>query len=143
MTVRDWNDLSTELLPQLLQDFVRLIGLPATMKMVEQLGGLRIYVPVTPTPDHQFVAIIGFDNLVKLSSEFGTGDRFMLPKATRALTAIRNARIVVEHDEKSVRTLASEYRLTERQVTRILSEARECTDPPATVNPTRQCSLFG
>ncbi|WP_157900220.1 hypothetical protein [Rhodoferax koreensis] len=47
----EWADLSTELLPQVLQDFVRLIGLPATMLVVERHGGRRLYIPHRATPD--------------------------------------------------------------------------------------------
>jgi hypothetical protein len=46
--------IPVDLLPPLLQDFERLIGLEATMALVRHSGGLRIYIP-TPeriTPDH-------------------------------------------------------------------------------------------
>jgi len=121
--VKSWSDLSTELLPKVLQEFVRLIGLHATMLLVERFGGLRIYIPLNPTADHQFAQIIGFENLVKLSQEYGREDHFELPKAARALRALRDAKMRAEYGPKSLRQLAAEHQLTERQVTRIVGAA--------------------
>jgi Mor family transcriptional regulator len=118
--MKTWSDLSIELLPKVLQEFVRLIGLPATMLLVEKFGGLRIYIPLHPNAEHHFAQLIGYANLVKLSKVYGREDHFELPKAERALTAIRNAKIVAEYGPKSVRELAAEYRLTERHVTRLV-----------------------
>ncbi len=119
----DWTTSATQLLPPRLQEFVRLIGLPATMALVQRFGGLRIYIPATATPDHAFAEVIGLENLAKLSAEIGvdgTGDRFLLPKADRALIAVRDARIRAEFATKSTRMLAAEYGLTERHITRIV-----------------------
>lgn len=121
--MKSWSDLSTELLPKVLQEFVRLIGLHATMLLVERFGGLRIYIPLNPTADHQFAQIIGFENLVKLSQEYGREDHFELPKAARALRALRDAKMRAEYGPKSLRQLAAEHQLTERQVTRIVGAA--------------------
>lgn len=117
--------IDTELLPPLLQDFVRLIGLQATMALVERSGGLRLYIP---TPDrvsdaHHLAQVVGLDNLRKLADVYGGEDHFQLPKAERALLAVRNARIAADYStHKTARQLAAEYRLTERQVTRIVSD---------------------
>lgn len=121
--MKSWADLSTELLPKVLQEFVRLIGLYPTMLLVERFGGLRIYIPLNPTADHQFAQIIGLDNLVKLSQEYGREDHFELPKAARALRALRDAKMRAEYGPKSLRQLAAEHQLTERQVTRIVGAA--------------------
>lgn len=124
-----WTDLAAELLPPRLQEFVRLIGLPATMLLVERFGGLRIYIPANPTQDHPFAELIGYENLAALSSEYGidgTGLRFELPRAMRALNAVRNARIRSDFlGGKSVRALASANRLTERHVTRIVADIEQ------------------
>lgn len=121
-----WTVLAADLLPPRLEEFVRLIGLPATMLLVERFGGLRIYIPVSPTQEHPFAELIGFENLCALSAEYGidgTGLRFELPRALRALNAVRNARIRSDFiDGLSVRKLAAEHRLTERHVTRIVAD---------------------
>jgi len=117
--------VACHLLPPRLRDFVRLIGLPATLRLVEHYGGLRIYIPARPAPDHPFAELIGFDKLSALSAEYaidGTGLRFVLPKAQRAFDAIRNEQIRTDFSTgKSVRALATEHRLVERQVARIVA----------------------
>jgi hypothetical protein len=118
--------VACDLLPPRLREFVRLIGLPATLRLVEHYGGLRIYIPARPAPDHPFAELIGFDKLSVLSAEYavdGTGLRFVLPKAQRAFDAIRNEQIRTDFSTgKSVRALATEHRLVERQVARIVAE---------------------
>ncbi len=87
--------IDTDLLPPLLQDFVRLIGLEATLAMVRAYGGLRIFIP-TParcTADHPFAQLIGLDKLLILAGEYGAVEHFTLPKAQRAILAVRDARI--------------------------------------------------
>lgn len=126
--MKPWTDLATELLSPKLQELVCLIGLPATMRLVERFGGLRIYIPANPAPEHPFAEVIGYDNLVKLGQAIGVGgqgERFLLPKAMRALHAIRNARIRGDYQAgKSTRTLAIEHHLTERHIERIVSGVR-------------------
>jgi hypothetical protein len=123
--MKGWTDLASDLLPPRLQIIVRAIGLPATMLLVEHFGGLRIYIPANPTPDHPYAELIGFDNLVRLGRQFsidGIGDRFLLPRALRALNAVRNAKICADYrDGASARTLAAEHRMTQRHVERIVS----------------------
>ena len=132
--------IDTELLPQLLQDFVRLIGLEPTMALVRHSGGLRIYIP-TPervTPDHSFAHVIGLDNLLKLAKDYGGEAHFQLPKADKALIQVRNARIAHAYaTHKTARELAVEYHLTEGQIVRIVA-AMGATAP----TDRRQAALF-
>ncbi len=118
--------IDSELLPPLLQDFERRIGLPATLDLVRVYGGLRIYIP-TPDrvhADHPFAKIIGVEALAALAEAHGAVEHFQLPKAERAVLAVRNARIAQAYaNHKTARELASEFRLTERQVERIVAAA--------------------
>ena len=136
--MKSWTALASELLPPRLQEFVRLIGLPATMLLVERFGGLRIYIPAAATVDHPFAELIGYDNLVKLAEQYGidgTGDRFLLPRAERALNAVRNAQIRTDDVEsKSLRELAIEHQLTERHVSRIVAGMQTSGDRQATLD---------
>lgn len=116
----------TRMLPPLLQDFERLIGLQATLALVQAYGGLRIYIP-TPAraqPDHPIAKIIGHTNLLALAEVYGAESHFQLPKAHRALVALRNARITKAYlTANTSRELAAEYNLTERHVERIVAAA--------------------
>lgn len=129
-----------DLLPPLLQDFERLVGLKATMAMVRVYGGLRVYFPTVDRAqaDHPYAALIGLDNLLKLSQEYGGQQHFQLPKAERALLAVRNARIAADYgSDKTAREIAAEHGLTEGQVVRIVASLG-VTAPPER----RQRALF-
>ncbi len=132
--------IPTELLPPLLQDFERLIGLEPTMALVRHSGGLRIYIP-TPervSVDHIFAHVIGLENLLKLAEVYGGESHFQLPKAEKALIQVRNARIAEAYrTHKTARELAVEYHLTEGQIVRIVS-AMGATAP----EDRRQAVLF-
>ena len=123
--------IDIDVLPPLLQDFVRLIGVQATLALVARMGGLRIYVP-TPervTADHPMSAIIGEQALRQLAAEYGGLPHFQLPKAERALKAARDARIAAEYAHKTARQLAADYKLTESHIARILA-AQGASAPP-------------
>lgn len=132
--------IDIDLLPQLLQDFERLIGLEPTMALVRHSGGLRIYIP-TPkrvSADHVFAHVIGLENLLKLAEVYGGEAHFQLPKAEKALIQVRNARIAKAYGtHKTARELAAEYHLTEGQIVRIVS-AMGTTAP----EDRRQAALF-
>lgn len=114
--MKDWSSLCVDLLPAVLQDFVQHIGLVCTMLLVERYGGIRLYVPHNPDKEHVLAQIIGLDNLLKLSRIYGGEGHFTIPKAQRALRAIRDAKIRSEYGPRSTSFLAREYRLTERQI---------------------------
>lgn len=120
------TEITADLLPSLLQDFVCLVGVEATMRLVQQCGGRRLYIPTVErcTEDHELARLIGLNSLLKLSKVYGGSEHFQLPKAGRALLAVRNARIVAAYQtDKTARELAAEYDLTESQIVRILSQA--------------------
>ncbi|APW38598.1 hypothetical protein RD110_16490 [Rhodoferax koreense] len=123
--VSEWADLSTELLPQVLQDFVRLVGLPATMQLVEHHGGRRLYIPLNATPNHHLAQLIGVDKLAQLSAVYGREDHFDIPKAVVALRHLRDQRIRSEIGPKSASKLAAEHHLTERQIWNIVGRAAD------------------
>lgn len=112
--------LDTQLLEPLLQDFVRLVGLASTMAIVEKWGGLPLYVASQPTSDSDLARLIGLDAAQLLGREYG-GDRPHIPKAGKALRALRDARIRAEHADKSIRQLVLDYGLSERRICEILA----------------------
>lgn len=116
-----WQALCIELLPMLLQDFVRIVGLHATMLLVQNYAGRRLYFPVLATQEHPLAKLIGFDNLKKLSPIYGL-ENPMIPKAEQALRAVRNAQIRSQYGPKSAATLARDHDLTERQIFTIVGK---------------------
>ena len=91
--------------------------------VVESLAARHAWEFDRVTDDHQFAQIIGTASLRKLAEAYGGLEHFQLPKAEKALLAVRNARIAADYQtSKTARQLAAEYRLTERQIVRILSD---------------------
>lgn len=116
----DLAELDVDLLEPLLREFCRLIGLPATLAIVEAWGGLPLYIAELQDPGSQLSKAIGYDQARVLGREFG-GERPMIPKAGRALRALRDQRIRREHSTKSIRQLVLDYKLSERRVCEILA----------------------
>jgi Mor family transcriptional regulator len=132
--------VSVDLLPPLLQDFERIVGLQATMALVRVYGGLRVYFPTAEraAPDHPYASLVGVEAFLKLCEEYGGQQHFQLPKAERALLAVRNAHIAADYGaDKTARDIAGEHGLTEGQVVRIVA-AMGVKAPPER----RQPSLF-
>jgi len=111
-------------LPNSLQDIAELIGLAATVKLVETYGGVRIYVPQTIEPDHALAALLGHDNALRLARAYGGHEHFDLPRATLAVKRARDAALTADYLAGiSYRQLALKYQLTERGVRKIIARA--------------------
>lgn len=118
--------IDIDLLPPILQDLVELIGLHATMQLVHAYGGVRLYVPkLALESDHTLIRLIGNDAAKKLQAMYGGEPHFDIPKAERALRAVRDADIRNRRLHTSVRQLALEYHLTERQIRTICGEMED------------------
>lgn len=124
-------------LPGSLFDIADLIGLPATLELIDAWGGVRMYFPLPRALSdlHPLVQVLGGETAARLCERYGGAD-FPLP---RALDALRRARDRLIHHEHalgvSARTLALRYRLTERHLWQILA-----TDPDQ--GPPAQMALF-
>ena len=82
-------------------------------------------VASTKSGERLDVVVIGGGQAALATAYFlrRTGLRFVLPKAQRAFDAIRNDRIRTDFSTgKSVRALAAEHHLVERQVARIVAD---------------------
>jgi hypothetical protein len=114
--------LSRDDLPESLHDVVELIGLAATLKLVEHYGGLiALYVPREIEPGHHLARNLGLAPARKLASRYGTDTLRNIPRCEEGLRRIRNAEIKARRGEGAAR-LALEYGLTERQIWTILGE---------------------
>lgn len=112
--------LDTQLLEPLLQDFVRLVGLANTMAIVERWGGLPLYIAGQPDAEGDLAQLIGMEAAQILAREYG-GERPRIPKAGKALRALRDVRIRADHATKSIRALVLEHGLSERRICEILA----------------------
>jgi hypothetical protein len=118
------KDLDIDLLEPLLQDFVRLIDLPATLAVVERWGGTRLPIAIKAADNDELVALIGADKAAILGRHYGA-ERPLIPKALPAMQAVRNRRIRTDLCSLSVRQVAMKYRLGERRLYQLLAEEEQ------------------
>ncbi len=122
--------LALDDLPESLRDVVALIGLPATLKLVEHFGGLiALYVPREIEAEHPIAQAIGITAARKLSGRYGTDCLRNIPRCVIGLRRIRDAEIHARRAAgESPARLALAFGLTERQVWSILAEIRDSSD---------------
>lgn len=118
------NALVQELLPASLHQLVELVGLRATMGLVQHWGGIRVYIPEHAEADHVLIEKIGQDATRKLCREFG-GETVDVPRAYHAVKAALYRQIRHDYHQrgKSAAKLAREHGMTERWVYAIVSSA--------------------
>jgi hypothetical protein len=117
-------------LPPRAAELAEVIGLAATLRLVEGWGGLRQYVPAPAHlhADHPLVRQLGREAARRLAEHYAR-EKIDVPRCLSALRAARDRRIVAEHEQgASGRELAMRYQLTERQIWTIL--AREQPENP-------------
>lgn len=116
--------MNLEHLPERARAIAELIGMPATLKLVERFGGVRIYVPQTVPPSHALVDLLGRDAADRLAIAFGGDEHFDIPRCTLAARRVRDAQLVEDFlGSMSHRLLAIKYQLTERGVRKIIARA--------------------
>ena len=104
-------------LPPSLADLVKLIGFPATLKLVEHFGGLPLYVPREEhlRAEHGIVAAIGADPARKLARDRGT-ETLEIPRAAAYLRRVRDQLMREKYETSSASELAREFGMTRRNV---------------------------
>lgn len=113
-------------LPGILQEFAELIGMDATLRIVENYGGVRLHIPKRYYPNHPLAKLIGHANAVKLSEVYGGEEHFDIARCVSAARAARDAFILAERASGAThRELALKHRMTERNIRNILSVEEE------------------
>ena len=112
------NGIDVQLLEPLLQQLVDLIGIEATMRMVEVHGGTLLNVARKASENASLVALIGREKAGILGRAMGPG-RYLIPKALPALRAVRDRQIAAQLATMSVRQVARQHRLCERRLWQI------------------------
>lgn len=115
------TEIEARYLPPIVQEIADLIGLPATLKLVEAYGGTRLYVPKRFDPDHPIVKLIGHELAALLFARFGGQDQFDVPRCVIAIKAARDKQIRAERRDGTTHArLAVKHGLSERQIRNIL-----------------------
>lgn len=106
---------------------VEVIGVDATLSLVNEYGGIAVHIPNKAKPSHVMVELIGDDNFKELCKYFG-GAQFSFPRCVHLLRAVRDEKILAERKAgKTNFKIARDNALTERQVRRILKK-QQSTD---------------
>lgn len=110
-------DIRLDDLPATLQEVAELVGLPATIALVERWGGIRVFVPRADNlhEAHPLVQALGPEAARKLA-EYFDGSELPVPRAAAALRRLRDETIRAARGEAPAARLAREHGLTERQI---------------------------
>ena len=145
------REMDISLLPAAVQAIARLIGLPATLKLVEEYGGLTLRLPVGAREPgkrmlHDLARRIGPEAAQLLARHYAVTPLYV-PNCKPVLLRARDAALLRDRqrlageglsERRIVQCLALRYRLTERHVWTIFKKP-----PPADpAHQPRQGSLF-
>jgi Mor family transcriptional regulator len=114
--------VSGKVLPQIVVEITRIIGLEDTARLISARGGRRIYIPKIIKESHWLSVLLGQEQAESLAGHFG-GNVVDIPKSTVLHDQNRNQEIVgLYSDGCSVAKLAVKFDLTERRVRSILGK---------------------
>ena len=138
-------------LPDGAQRLVAVIGLAATLRLVDRHGGKDLRLYNTGPSLALLVEAVGADAADKLLQYFGS-DPFYVPKCKDALADVRNAKIHAEYDHMTqvegrsgrdtIHRLAEKHDVSARHVWRILKKSSNVPAVRVKNLDTRQMSLI-
>ena len=119
---KDNTPASTPDFPESMTEMVESLGLSTVMQIVKEHGGTRLFIPKNMNAQHRLANLLGIEQARLLSSHFG-GESLNIPRMAGAKRANRNQEIIRRYDAgDSVRVLAREFELTDRQIYNILGK---------------------
>jgi Mor family transcriptional regulator len=110
---------------------VEAIGLPAAMKVVDNFGGTRIYLPLRENmgEDNEIAKAIGIEAALKFAEAWDFDrdpDRHVeIPLARPQLRVLMKDEILRDSEHMTERQLARKYKTTQRTIRRIRAESDE------------------
>lgn len=138
--------ISLDHLPRTARDLVDLIGLPATLRLIEARGGQMITVPKRKRAQgealfEQLLELVGPEAAEKICQRYG-GEYLTIPSCKRAAHAVRDAELQARFDallaeglgaRAVANQLAGEFGLDVSTVWRASKRAAADTDNPKAV----------
>ena len=118
----DQPEIRLDDLPETARDLVDVVGMNAALRIVDQLGGIRLYVPKIAKDDHALADLIGIDALKELVSMYG-GEEIDVPRCAEAFRSMQQRRIIAELQHNSFTTIARRHGYTERGLRKMLRRA--------------------
>lgn len=110
---------------QILPELAELIGWEATAAIVRHVGGQSRNIPRHVLPEHWLVQFIGLEKAERLCERYG-GEILYFPKNDGGVRQLRDAEIRSSRAAgATINALATEFRLTDRQIYSILAATEE------------------
>ena len=108
-------------LPGTLAEMARVTTLTAALAIAERFGGTRLYLPRQPDESSELVQLIGIRHARALCSHY-SGEFIEVPRAAAVRRLLRDSKMCRARERgATVRKIAREYQLTQRQARRILT----------------------
>lgn len=110
--------VNADLLPPQMRRLVRLIGMAATLTLLEKRGGVTLRIPINADEAVVLQGILPMAAIVQLCEALG-GQRLELPKIDKIVKQLRNLAMQNERKLLSAAQVALKYDLCRRQVINI------------------------
>ncbi len=113
------------------------IGLDATLRIIEAVGGCRLDVPMKVRPGHWLVELIG-EKAARTLTHYYAGEKLEVPRATFFKCELRRIALVADAKQgMSQSELARKYGMTQRTV-RITLRAKGLAPASNTLRSNKQ-----
>lgn len=111
-------------LPGVIRELIDEIGLEATMRLVDNYGGLLLRIPREPKPGSPMERRLGQPAFDRLIGRWA-GDRIWVPRCVALLTERRDQALLAEYEAGTPsKELARKFKVSDRHVWRILARSR-------------------
>ncbi|NVK42133.1 MAG: hypothetical protein HWE39_12905 [Oceanospirillaceae bacterium] len=118
-------ELSIFHLPESIQEMVEVIGLNATLLIVEERGGIRLCVPTRVKDENWLTKLIGKEAMIKLV-EYYCGEEIDIPRCASSIKAAQDQKIFEKLKAGvSQAKLAREFGYTERGIRKLKKRLEE------------------
>jgi hypothetical protein len=112
---------------QILEDLAALVGWDAVATMVRMAGGQSRKIPLRASDEHWLTTFLGREKADALCKTYG-GDTLWIPKNDGGVRELRDSQIRAMRradPPATINALATEFRLTDRQIYNILAAQTE------------------
>ncbi|WP_016950004.1 Mor transcription activator family protein [Anabaena sp. PCC 7108] len=116
------SDIS-EVLPKTLKDLNKLIGLDATLSLVEKFGGSALYIPKSIKEGHK-LSYLAYEHIELLVREFA-GTFIYIPLCRAMEKSVRNQKIAEKRQSGTIDALAKEFNLSRRYIWYLLKKEKD------------------
>ena len=108
------------------QELLQALGYEGLMRLLDQFGGERIYVPRQMTPAHRLALGLGLETAQALCRFVGPSGEFLVPTGRDLRRELRDQEIrALRAQGLSLRALVRRFRLSECRICAVLAQAKD------------------